>query len=571
MVSFKFAIGKQMKRLLAITVLIFASLIAVCADAGDYVRDLQTNAIRENRADFGHWGTDPKNYSAWGSHSNRLIPVYTFGTKDAGGKVQLDSYSGEKSVYRNEDELRRIYGRVPEKTLNPIAEYLDQTNIYDLQVAGAAAGKKYIFLVVFDGMDWNTTQAAAIQATQKVAYTEGRGTGLHFLDYTAGGTSEFGYVVTSPHNEGTDVDVNTQTVKNVGGKTLGGYDPLGGGLAPWQTIDLGYLIAKPATGGTVHAYTDSSSSASSMTAGIKTFNGAVNVDASGTKVETIAHVLQRQGWLVGAISSVPISHATPAASYAQNVERDDYQDLTRDLVGLKSVSHPEQPLAGLDVLIGSGFEQISPPAKLKDLIKAQGSNFVPGNVYLTQADQDAIDVKNGGKYRLAIREAGVSGAGKLLGTAQAAAKENQRLLGFYGVGKYGHLPFATADGDFNPTLGRESKSATTVTPSKTEVYLPADITENPTLAEMTLAGITALARPDKKFWVMVEAGDVDWGNHDNNIDNSIGAVKSGDQAVKVITDWVEKNSNWNDSLVIVTADHGHLLVLDKPELLVTPK
>lgn len=569
--SYKFANGKQLKFVVGIILLTCASLMPVCADAGDYIRDLQTNATRENRADFGHWGTDPKIHTAWGSHSNRLIPVYTFGTKAAGDKVQLDSYRGEKSLYRNADELRRIYGRVPEKTLNPTADYLDQTNIYDLQMAGAAAGKKHIFLVVFDGMDWNTTQAAAIQATQKVSYTEGRGTGLHFLDYMAGGTSEFGFMVTSPHNEGTEIDVNTQTVKNVGGKTLGGYDPLSGGPAPWQTIDLGYLIAKPAAGGTVHAYTDSSSSASSMTAGIKTFNGAVNVDASGTKVETIAHVLQRQGWLVGAISSVPISHATPAASYAQNVERDDYQDLTRDLVGLKSISHPEQPLQGLDVLIGGGYGQISPPEKLKDLIKAQGTNFVPGNLYLTQADQDALDVKNGGKYRLAIREAGVCGPARLLETAQVAAKENQRLLGFYGVGKYGHLPFATADGDFNPTLGREAKSATTVTPSKTEVYSPADRTENPTLADMTLAGITALARPEKKFWVMVEAGDVDWANHDNNIDNSIGAVKSGDQAVKVITDWVEKNSNWNDSLVIVTADHGHLLVLDKPELLVTPK
>ena len=42
-------------------------------------------------------------------------------------------------------------------------------------------------------------------------------------------------------------------------------------------------------------------------------------------------------------------------------------------------------------------------------------------------------------------------------------------------------------------------------------------------------------------------------------------------AVKVITDWVEKNSNWDESLLIVTADHGHYLVLDQPELLVQPE
>ena len=42
-------------------------------------------------------------------------------------------------------------------------------------------------------------------------------------------------------------------------------------------------------------------------------------------------------------------------------------------------------------------------------------------------------------------------------------------------------------------------------------------------------------------------------------------------AVKTITDWVEQHSNWNESLLIVTADHGHYLVLEKPELLIVPK
>jgi alkaline phosphatase len=558
-----------MKLLLSVGVLAFFSLLAGQTDAADWIRDLQTRAVLTGRADFGHWGLDPANYTAWGSHSNRLIPIYTFGTKGAGNKVQLDSYQGVNSPYGNAAELRRIYGRMPDKTLNPGAKYLDQTNLYDLQLAAAAAGKKHIFLVVFDGMDWQTTRAAAIHATQKVAYTEGRGTGLHWLDYTAGGTSEFGFMVTSPHNEGTDVDVNTQAVKNVGGKIFGGFDPECAGQAPWETIDLGYLISKPAKGGTLHAYTDSSSSATSMTTGIKTFNGAVNVDAAGTQVATIAHALQQQGWLVGAVSSVPISHATPAATYAHNVERDDYQDLTRDMLGLKSISHPTQPMPGLDVLIGGGYGHQSTPKTLIDLVKLQGTNFVPGNLYFTEDDMRAADIRNGGKYRIVAREAGVPGGSNLQLAAEQTVKENGRLLAFYGVGKYhGHLPFATADGDYRPTLGR---AASATSPSRTEIYSAADLTENPTLAQMTQAAITALVRPEKKFWVLVEAGDVDWANHDDNIDNSIGAVKSGDKAVKVITDWVEKNSNWQESLVILTADHGHLLVLEQPELLVTPK
>ena len=536
--------------------LFFATTLST-SNAADWIRELQTKAIEQGRADFGHWGVDPQKYTQWGSHSNRLIPVYTFGTKGAGPRVDLSSYTGENSPYRREAELKRIYGRLPEKTLSDKAEYLDQTNLYDIQLAGAAAGKKHIFLVIFDGMDWTTTRAAAIQATQKVSYKEGRGTGLHWLDYTAKGTTQFGYMVTSPHNEGTDVDVDRQTVKNPGGKMFGGYDPLRGGFTPWAPpSSLEYLISLPATAAAMHAYTDSSSSATSMTAGIKTFNGGVNVDYNGAPVETIAHRLQAQGWLVGAISSVPISHATPAAAYAHNVERDDYQDLTRDQLGLKSISHPVTPLPGLDVLIGGGFGQV-------ELIKKpQGANFVPGNVYLTTADQQAVDVAHGGKYVVAARERNVRGATRLQEAAVKAAAGQHRLLGFYGVGKEkGHLPFATADGDFQPAVGRLNKA---------EAYSSEDLTENPNLAEMTTAGITAIARPGQKFWLMVEAGDVDWANHDDNLDNSIGAVKSGDAAIKVITDWVEQHSNWDETLMIVTADHGHLLVLDKPEMLITP-
>ena len=73
------------------------------------------------------------------------------------------------------------------------------------------------------------------------------------------------------------------------------------------------------------------------------------------------------------------------------------------------------------------------------------------------------------------------------------------------------------------------------------------------------------------FWLMIEAGDVDWANHSNNIDNSIGAVLSGDAAFQSVTDWIEANGGWADTAVFVTADHGHYLVLEKPEaLLIQP-
>jgi alkaline phosphatase len=497
-----------------------------------------------------------------------LIPVYTFGTRGTGIGVDLDGYTGKNSAYRNSARLKEIYGRVPMNTLNPNAEYCDQTDLAALQRAAFKAGKKNVILMIFDGMDWQTTRNAAIYNERRVSYSEGRGTGTHFQNYTANGTTQYGCMCVAPHNDGTDSDVDTQTIANPGGKHPGGYNVAKGGAFPWSppNKDIYYLTGRSPDGKSKgeHPYPDSANTAQAMTSGVKSYNNSINVDYAGQPVIPIAHEAQAAGFGVGAVTSVPISHATPACAYAQNVDRDDYQDLARDMLGLPSISHPRKPLPGLDVLIGGGFgDSAKTTGDPEKKTQGQGKNFVPGNIWLTDADRNAVNVANGGKYVVAERTTGANGREVLLAAAHKAVSSNRRLLGFFGVGKAkGHLPFATADGDFNPTVGRTNKS---------ESYTPADLFENPTLADMTEAALDVLGKNPKGFWLMVEAGDVDWANHDNNLDNSIGAVNSGDRAFQVITNWVEKNSNWKETLVIVTADHGHFLWLDQPEGLIPPK
>jgi alkaline phosphatase len=296
---------------------------------------------------------------------------------------------------------------------------------------------------------------------------------------------------------------------------------------------------------------DSAASATAMTTGAKTYNYAINVNDHGKPLTTIAHELQQQGRSVGVVTSVPISHATPAAAYAHNVSRNDYQDLTRDMLGLPSISHKSEPLPGLDLLIGAGWGE----NKAKDA--AQGSNFVPGNRYLTDDDLHQIDAAHGGQYQFVTRTPGVTGEQALQSAVNNAVSKRRKLFGYFGV-PYGHLPFRTADGDFAPPAGVEPA----------ETYTPADLSENPTLAQMTAAALSYLEHDPDGFWLMLEAGDVDWANHDNNIDNSVGAVLAGDAAYRVVTDWVEAHNAWEQTAVIVTADHGHYLVLKQPEALI---
>lgn len=533
--------------------------------AADHLRDLQTAAIKNGQSPVAHWGVDPKNYKEWGTHSNRLIPIYTFGTLGAGEGVDLNSYLGKNSAYRSAAKLKAIYGRVPTNTLNPTAEYCDQTDLAALQRAAFKAGKKHVILMVFDGMDWQTTRNAAIYNERRVSYSEGRGTGTHFQNYAADGTTQFGFMCVAPLNDGTDTDVDAQTVANPGGKYPGGYNVAKGGPFPWspKNDDIYYLTGRGpgGKGKAEHPYPDSANTAQAMTSGVKSYNNSINVDFAGQQVPTVAHEAQAAGYSVGTVTSVPIGHATPACSYAHNVDRDDYQDLVRDLVGLPSIAHPTKPLRGLDVLIGGGFgDAATKTGDPEKKIQGQGKNFVVGNLWLTAADRRTIDVANGGQYLVAERTAGANGRELLAATADRAAMSGQRLLGFFGVGTAkGHLPFATADGDFQPTVGRSNKA---------ESYSKADLTENPTLADMTSAALTVLSKNKMGFWLMVEAGDVDWANHDNNLDNSVGAVNSGDRAFRVITNWVEKHSNWRETVVILTADHGHYLWLERPEGLI---
>jgi len=100
--------------------------IAVSPAYADHIRDLQTQAAESGHASWGYWGSDPTRYSTWTSHTNRLVPVYTFG-------IGLDAVRGEKSVYRSPERLEQLYGRVPDGTLNPEAEYFDQTDVYRVQ------------------------------------------------------------------------------------------------------------------------------------------------------------------------------------------------------------------------------------------------------------------------------------------------------------------------------------------------------------------------------------------------------------------------------------------------------
>ncbi len=298
-------------------------LFAWCSCLGqesvvDRVHDLQFQAMETGSASWGYWGANPQTYAGFQQHSNRLIPVYTFG-------VTLDGFKDQASIYRDSAKIEKLFRKVPNGTLNESADYFDQTQLYQLQAQAVANGKKYVILFIFDGLDWVNTMAAATVRLNRVAYSEGRGTGLHFLDYKTD-VMDYGFMVTSPLTDRCNLDVDSQTCSR-DDERCGGYAAKFGGATPWAKPSVSnYLMGTYRQQPDV--VTDSAASATSMCSGIKTYNAAINVDVDGHQVETLARTLQaNRAFAVGVITSVPISHATPACAYANNVTRNDYQDL----------------------------------------------------------------------------------------------------------------------------------------------------------------------------------------------------------------------------------------------------
>ncbi|OKL53211.1 hypothetical protein BSZ39_10650 [Bowdeniella nasicola] len=83
----------------------------------------------------------------------------------------------------------------------------------------------------------------------------------------------------------------------------------------------------------------------------------------------------------------------------------------------------------------------------------------------------------------------------------------------------------------------------------------------PNLPTLTAGALNVLDNNKDGFFLMVEGGAIDWTGHANdevrNIEETVDFFKS----VETVSKWVETNSSWDETLVIVTADHetGYLV------------
>ncbi|CAH8556209.1 unnamed protein product [Schistosoma mattheei] len=77
--------------------------------------------------------------------------------------------------------------------------------------------------------------------------------------------------------------------------------------------------------------------------------------------------------------------------------------------------------------------------------------------------------------------------------------------------------------------------------------------DQPSLAEMTEAAIKVLSRNPKGFLLLVEGGKIDHGNHDNRAQYALSETLELEKAVEKALSLVDQQ----ETLLLVTADHSH--------------
>ncbi|NPV47049.1 MAG: alkaline phosphatase, partial [Armatimonadetes bacterium] len=74
-------------------------------------------------------------------------------------------------------------------------------------------------------------------------------------------------------------------------------------------------------------------------------------------------------------------------------------------------------------------------------------------------------------------------------------------------------------------------------------------------AQVTEAALRVLGADPDGLFLMVEGGAVDWAAHSNYAGRMIEEQMDFGDAVAAVVRWVERHSSWDETLLIVTADH----------------
>ena len=298
------------------------------------------------------------------------------------------------------------------------------------------------------------------------------------------------------------------------------------------------------TGKTVYV-ADSANSASSMATGAITSRGRISTEAgSNEPLKTLLELASERGLRTGLVATSSVTDATPAAFVAH--------------ISARTCENPES-------INGSEMYGITTPA-CPAFLRANGG---PGSI-AEQIAESSVDLVLGGGMKhfkptveggeQSVLELAMARGFTVLSDADALSStaRDSRLLGLFAeshlavrlqgeAGRVAEPVRASWAHQLHPWLG----SVKLPEPMRCEPN--PDFAGTPTLQAMTRAALKHLQN-ERGFFLMVESASIDKQSHERRPCGSIGELEQLDEAVSTALEFARDNP---ETLILVTADHGH--------------
>ncbi len=275
---------------------------------------------------------------------------------------------------------------------------------------------------------------------------------------------------------------------------------------------------------------DSAGTMTALVTGSKTRAGVLSVDETvsrgdaagveGHRLLTLLEEAEQRGLSTGVVTTTTVTHATPAACYAHSPERRwesdallpgkarqlGFPDIARQLL---EFPHGD----GLEVVLGGGRKHFLPQGSADpEFPRLRGFR-------LDGRDLTAEWTARSPRARYVWNRAQFEAV---------SANETDHLLGLF---EPEHMNF--------------------------EVDRGHDPAGEPSLSEMTGKALEILSRNPRGFILMVEGGRIDHGHHRNNAYRALNETIEFSNAVRTALE----ATNPQETLVVVTADHGHVFTM----------
>lgn len=286
--------------------------------------------------------------------------------------------------------------------------------------------------------------------------------------------------------------------------------------------------------------TCSGASATAIASGKKTYYYSLGVDVERNAMNSIARYAKSIGKSAGVATNAAFYDATPGAFFTNNIARENYSELSRQVIiesdadVIIGTGHPEYDKKA-QKLETPNYDNIGGETMIQDLRNTATTYQIPSNSgwsTVRDIDKDGIpdpwtfveDSANLVKYMTGETPK------RLFGLMPVASG-----LQFYRIGQ-NDLDSVRFD-DWNPGL--------------------------PHLWQIGRTAINCLSKNENGFFVMIEGDFVDNGGHKGWSGRQIEEQISFNETVDSVIAWIEKNSSWDETLLIVTADHETGFVADE--------